>query len=86
MCPEGAEQAVAEHACLKYSGRVGRTAAAKKLDEEAVRLAVIAHIRHEATSYDELLAHGFERGEARAAVAGEVQTILFRWEFPQANE
>jgi len=85
-CPEGVEQAIAEHACLKYSGRVGRTAAAKALDEEAIRLAVIAHIRHEATSYDELLAQGFERWEARAAVAGEVQAVLFRWAFPQANE
>jgi hypothetical protein len=84
-CPEGTEQAIAEHACLKYSGRVGRTAAAKALDEEAVRLAVIAHIRHEATSYDDLLAQGFERWEARAAVASEVQAILFQWEFPQAN-
>ena len=85
-CPEGVEQAIAEHACLKYSGRVGRTAAAKTLDEEAVRLAVIAHIRHTATSYDALLAQGFERWEARAAVAGEVQAILFQWEFSEANE
>ena len=86
MCPEGIEQAIAEHACLKYSGRVGRTAAAKKLDEEAVRLAVIAHIRHEATGYDDLLAQGFERWDARAAVAGEVRTILSQWEFAQAKE
>ncbi len=85
-CPEGTEQSIAEHACLKYSGRVGRTAAAKALDEEAVRLAVIAHIRHKATSYDVLLAHGLERWEARAAVAGEVQAILFQWAFPKANE
>ncbi|MBN2392827.1 MAG: DUF2293 domain-containing protein [Anaerolineae bacterium] len=86
MCPEGTEQTIAEHACLKYSGRVGRTAAAKALDEEAVRLAVIAHIRHKATRYDDLLAQGFERGEARAAVAGEVRVILSQWEFSQANE
>jgi hypothetical protein len=85
-CPAGIEQVISEHACLKYSGRVGRTAAAKALDEEAVRLAVIAHIRHEATSYDDLLAQGFERWEARAAVAGEVRTILSQWEFSQTNE
>lgn len=85
-CPEGVEQAIAEHACLKYSGRVGRTAAAKALDEEAVRLAVIARIRHTATSYDALLAQGFERWEARAAVAGEVQAVIFQWEFLPANE
>ncbi len=30
-CPEGREQIIAEHACLKYSGRVGRSAGAKRL-------------------------------------------------------
>ena len=45
-CPAGRETTIAEHACLKYSGRVGRSAAAKQFDEEAVRLAVIAHVRH----------------------------------------
>lgn len=79
-CPEGMEQAIAEHACLKYSGRVGRTAAAKELHEEAVRLAVIAHIRHTATSYDALLAQGCDRWEARAAVVAEVKAILFQME------
>jgi hypothetical protein len=48
-CPAGRELVIAEHACLKYSGRVGRSAAAKSLDESAVRLAVIAHIRHAET-------------------------------------
>ena len=37
---------IAKHACRKYSGRVGRTAAAKELSPDAIRLAVIAHIRH----------------------------------------
>jgi hypothetical protein len=45
-CPGDAERTIAEHACLKYSGRVGRSAAAKAFDEEAVRLGVVAHIRH----------------------------------------
>jgi len=30
-CPRGREQEIAEHACRKYSGRVGRSAAAKGL-------------------------------------------------------
>lgn len=30
-CPPGVEQIIAEQACQKYSGRVGRSAAAKKL-------------------------------------------------------
>jgi hypothetical protein len=51
-CPEGREQLIAEHACLKYSGRVGRSARAKTNDEEAVRLAVIAHVRQRETNYD----------------------------------
>ena len=46
---------IAEHACLKYSDRIGRTASAKSLAEEAVDLAVIAHIRHTETQYDQLL-------------------------------
>ena len=67
-CPLGTEQVIAEHACLKYSGRVGRSAAAKALDENAVRLAVTAHVRHAETSYDELLATGWDRHDARREV------------------
>ncbi|MFN8457421.1 MAG: DUF2293 domain-containing protein [Anaerolineae bacterium] len=78
-CPPGRENIIAEHACLKYSDRVGRSAAAKRLDEEAVRLAVMAHIRHTETPYDRLLAQGYERREARAEVAGAVEGILTDW-------
>ena len=53
-CPPGRELVIAEHACLEYSGRVGRWAAAKALDAEAVRLAVVAHVRHAETDYDAL--------------------------------
>jgi hypothetical protein len=45
-CPAAEATEIAAHACSKYSGRVGRTAAAKELSPEAIRLAVIAHIRH----------------------------------------
>ncbi|GIK38076.1 MAG: hypothetical protein BroJett011_19090 [Chloroflexota bacterium] len=79
-CPVGREQVIAEHACLKYSGRVGRSAAAKELDEQAVRLAVIAHIRHTETNYDRLLASGYERRAARAEVETAINRILARWE------
>lgn len=64
-CPAGRKTEIAEHACLKYSGRIGRSASAKSLDAEAVRLAVKAHIRHRETVYDELLAKGYERWTAR---------------------
>jgi hypothetical protein len=56
--PDGRDREIAEHACRKYSGRVGRSAAAKSFDEEAVRLAVIAHIRHRETDYDNLFGTG----------------------------
>ncbi len=78
-CPKGTDQLVAEHACLKYSGRVGRSAPAKALEREAVELAVAAHVRHVHTRYDALLSSGVERSEARALVAGEVGAILASW-------
>lgn len=81
-CPAGKEVAIAEHACLKYSGRIGRSAAAKSFDENAVRLAVIAHIRHAETQYDELLARGFEQREAREQVTVAVDQVLAKWEVP----
>jgi len=79
-CPKGREASIAEHACKKYSGRVGRSASAKKLDEAAVRTAVIAHIRHRETDYDRLLALGNDRREARAAVERGVNQVLRSWE------
>lgn len=75
----GREQKIAEHACLKYSGRIGRSALAKQMDEQAVRLAVIAHIRHIETNYDELLGRGWERSDARSAVADRVDEVLEKW-------
>ncbi|MCB0210516.1 MAG: DUF2293 domain-containing protein [Anaerolineae bacterium] len=79
-CPNGREEVIAEHACLKYSGRVGRSAAAKELDDQAVRLAVIAHIRHVETDYDSLLAGGTGRRQARQAVEAAIDRVLTRWQ------
>jgi hypothetical protein len=78
-CPPGVEKEIAEHACLKYSGRVGRSAAAKALDDEAIRLAVVAHIRHLETPYDQLLADGWERHDAREHVRHQASSVLARW-------
>jgi len=78
--PRGRDQEIAEHACRKYSGRVGRSAAAKSFDEQAVRLAVLAHIRHRETDYDELLGKGWFRAEARSHVRERVEQISERWE------
>lgn len=80
QCPIERDLVIAEHACLKYSGRVGRSAAAKSLDEHAVRLAVVAHIRHTETQYDILLARGYDRWEARAQVEEAVNKVLAQWE------
>jgi hypothetical protein len=79
-CPSGEETRIAEHACRKYSGRVGRTAAAKAFDPEPLELAVRAHLRHAYTNYDELLGLGYERWEARQSVSGDVERILDSWQ------
>ena len=79
-CPVGRERDVAEHACLKYSGRVGRSSAAKSLDHEAIRLAVVAHVRHAETDYDELLAKGYDRFDARRMIEEKLEKVLTKWE------
>ena len=78
-CPAGREQEIAEHACQKYSGRAGRSASAKNLDENAILLAVIAHIRHAETNYDELLVQGWDRWLAREEVRDKVDQVLESW-------
>ncbi len=79
-CPSKRERAIARHACLKFSGRIGRTAAARDLDPNAVRIAVIAHVRHMETNYDELLARGVDRWDARNRVEQKVNQVLSGWE------
>ena len=78
-CPAGRDAEIAAHACRKYSGRVGRSAAAKALDAAAVELAVIAHIRHTETGYDELLLGGWDRHEARSEGSADVDEVLQKW-------
>ena len=83
-CPKDREDVIAEHACRKYSGRVGRSAAAKALDVDAVRLAVAPHARHAETEYDELLLRGLERLYAREEIQAEIDDILEKWEYGEA--
>lgn len=78
-CPPGRETVIAEHACLKYSDRIGRSSAAKRLEDRAVTLAVVAHIRHHETPYDRLLAAGHERWEARDEVQYAVDRLVAMW-------
>ncbi len=78
-CPPNEENAIAEHACAKYSGRVGRSADAKKLEPQMIDLAVVAHVRHVHTDYDRLLAEGWERLEARDRISFDVDSVLRQW-------
>ncbi len=77
--PQGIERIIAEHACQRYSARIGRTAAAKNFDPQAIDLAIQAHVRHEHTRYDEILGGGIDRAEARAMVRREIDGILAEW-------
>lgn len=78
-CPPDIAEQIAEHACRKYSGRVGRSAAAKEFDEDAIVLAVQAHVRHRFTNYDEVLFRGYHRHDARALVHAQVEEVLEAW-------
>jgi hypothetical protein len=78
-CPADRAQAIARHAAARGSGRVGRTAAARALDRHAIELAVAASVRHEDTTYDELLMSGIDRAEARDRVRDDVMRILAAW-------
>ena len=78
-CPRAEAEGIARHACKKYSGRVGRSAAARRFDPVAITLAVTAHVRHVHSEYDRLLAQGWERVDARHAVAASVEEVLQKW-------
>jgi hypothetical protein len=78
-CPADRAEAIARHAGTRGSGRVGRTAAARALDPDAITLAVVASVRHKDTRYDELLMSGVDRAEARDSVRVEVDRVLESW-------
>jgi hypothetical protein len=78
-CPTDRSEAIAVHAATRSSGRIGRSAAGRALDPAAVRLAVIASIRHVDTDYDELLMSGVDRETTRARVWVRVEDVLSSW-------
>ncbi|MBK5291338.1 MAG: DUF2293 domain-containing protein [Acidobacteriia bacterium] len=78
-CPPNEAAAIAAHTAARGSGRVGRTAAGRSLEEQALAAAVTAAVRHEHTKYDALLAAGLDRDLARQQVADQVQAILAAW-------
>src|SRR5215472_4075840 len=75
-CPPARAAAIARHAGARGSGRVGRSAAGRALEEEAVTLAVIASIRHEDTDYDSLLMSALPRDMARDRVRVAIDEVL----------
>jgi hypothetical protein len=51
----------------------------KKFEREAIHLAVVAHVRHQHTNYDDLLMQGWDRREARAEAAPNIDAVLAAW-------
>jgi hypothetical protein len=79
-CPTDRAQAIARHAGTRGSGRIGRSAAGRALDQGAVRLAVVASVRHEDTDYDQLLMSGIARADAREQVQHAIERTLAAWQ------
>ncbi|MGW7075594.1 DUF2293 domain-containing protein [Streptomyces sp. NPDC054866] len=85
-CPEERSRAIAAHASVRGSGRVGRSAAGRALSSSAVTAAVVAAVRHTETPYDRLLMSGVPRGEARRRIAPAVEATLRAWQAPGRGE
>jgi hypothetical protein len=82
-CPDDVARSVAERACARGSGRVGRSAAGRELADEAIDRALRAHVRHSATAYDGYLMSGWDRHDARAAVREAVDDVIASWLRPR---
>ena len=78
-CPKNRETEIAQHACEKYSGRVGRTANAKQFDKEMIDRAVEAHIRHAETNYDSQFNKGKTKRAIRSDLKIDILSILQKW-------
>jgi hypothetical protein len=75
-CETGIAREISEHACRKYSGRVGRSAAAKNLEPKAIKLAVRAYVRHKMTVYDSLFEKGYSKAEARKQISEQLDEAV----------
>jgi hypothetical protein len=78
-CPPAEAHHIAQHTAERGSGRVGRSAAGRTLEDEAIELAVQAAVRHRHTNYDELLMGGVDRLGARERVRGRVEDVMEKW-------
>ncbi len=81
-CPVTRAEAIARHTGTRGSGRVGRSAAGRALDENAITLAVVASVRHEDTGYDSLLMSGVPRETARDRIQRGIDRVLSAWANP----
>lgn len=81
-CPAPRAAAISQHTGTRGSGRVGRSAAGRALDPDAVTRAVVASVRHEDTAYDELLMAGVPREQARERIRTDIDRVLERWRRP----
>ncbi|MFD5475190.1 DUF2293 domain-containing protein [Streptomyces sp. NPDC127105] len=84
-CPPDRARAMAAHASLRGSGRVGRSASGRALSEAAVTSAVTASVRHLDTPYDRLLMSGVARPEARRRIRPAVSSVLRAWREPEPH-
>jgi hypothetical protein len=84
-CPPAEAAEISQHACEKYSGRVGRSAGAKELEPDKIRLAVIAHIRHVHTGYDQFFDINVRKADARRMVQAKIQRVLSDWMSPRGG-
>jgi hypothetical protein len=84
-CPREEAPVIAVYTALRGSGRVGRTAAGRGLETEALTAAVIAAIRHTRTQYDELLMTGHSRLDARRSVRDAVDRVIESWRHPPVS-
>ena len=78
-CPPERAEAIALHQAARRSGRLGRSAARPAPDADAVRLAVVASVRHVDTDYDDLLMSGLDRETARVRVQQRVEDVTDAW-------
>ena len=70
-CPTDRAEAIALHTAAVGSDRA--------LDPDAVRLAVVASVRHVDTDYDDLLMEGVDRESARQQVQKRVEDVVNAW-------
>ena len=78
-CPIDEATNIASQTAVRGSGRVGRSAAGRALESNAINLAVRAWVRHQHTDYDNLLMQGVERREARQMIRDEMESLLATW-------